>query len=341
MYYARVVFDTAPGNFVNKENETQGFVVFAEKEGKKYFKRVEKRERNHNIFYRVAFFVGEFDQIDEAIHYGRSLFYAVLKYYFWIGCPIDIRPFVDSRLFKDPLLGHFLVDKQHTCETNSLQIIQVETGLNEYYDNLHDWQIIEQIPQSFPIEDFSSNGLEYNSMCANVFSLINLAQNLGDYENSIPVLCTAIEYMANIKISCKEKSREEIIVYDKLIDFVDAMTNIKEDIKKDVIQYLKMGKNIGSRKKCKELIAKYAHRNYKFKHETVEYKPNKIFDYCYNYRSKSEHGSIHEIEDVKYEILQLLKYVVLDVLENILREENPEIKNYFEPKLFQLGCCIR
>lgn len=340
MYYARVMFDLASGNFLNKQNETDGFEIFAKRDGYNYLKRIVRIDKGVNSYLNVSFFVGPFDDIEICKKYGKQLFYAVLKYYFWVDCPFIIdTDITEIRINAD--MGHFITKQKDRCDINSLQIIEVEKNLGEYYKREQRIELVSYLQQTFPIEDFEKNQLEYNDFCSNVFNLLNVAQSASSYRFSIPILCTAIEYMANEKICRENKTEEEVAVFDFLIKKLKECEEIPQEIKASVNGYLYQGKKLGSKKKCKLLIQKYAKREYSFKHNTIKYVPLDIFNYCYDFRSKNSHGDRKSDEEVNNLYLQLMKYVVLDILENILREEQSDVKNYFEPKRMQIGCYIK
>lgn len=326
------MFDLATGNFLNKENETNGIEIFAKRDGYDYLKRIVKIDRGAKSYLNVSFFVGPFENFELCKKYGKQLFYAIAKYYFWIGCPLEIDTDLTEQRVSSKL-SHFITKHENRCEINSLQILEVKNNIEDYLKANYEFELIALQDGIFPIENFEVNELEFNDLCADVFYYINVSQNM-TYNLSIPILCSAIECMANYKIKEENKSKEELKAISFLINELEKNENIDKQTKTNVLNYLSNGMKMGSKRKCIKLIKQYAKKTYHFKSDEKNYLPVDIFNYCYSFRSKNTHGVKNKQANILY--LQLLRYVVLDVLENILREEQKNAKRYFEPKRLQI-----
>ena len=139
-----------------------------------------------------------------------------------------------------------------------------------------------------------------------LFDTIMLAENAADYGMKMTIYCGLLEHLSE----SGKKEKEVVDMIDCLINSVNQTTTLTKVQKDSLRSYLKNGKEISPRQKCKRICKKYAKESY---HGVLT---NSIIDNAYNNRSAFAHGDDIDYNKITY--AQLLKLVVLDVVEQYM-----------------------
>lgn len=113
---------------------------------------------------------------------------------------------------------------------------------------------------------------------------------------------------------------------DRLIQEVENSELIEQD-KSQVINFLKMGKKKSARQKCLKLIDKYAKSKYGYVTPNSDYTAKQIFNAAYSCRSDFSHGNDCDYEK-SWDEIYLMKYLILDVIKGYMldfEEENKKV----------------
>lgn len=137
--------------------------------------------------------------------------------------------------------------------------------------------------------------------------------------------CGLLEHIAGMCIKQKTKDDDIIAVIDKLIDQTNR-SDLDEKKTVQLVTYLENGKNVSSRRRCREVINKYANKKY------GGYKADDVFNEAYGIRSTYSHGVNTPLYSKRYDKAEQIKFILLDVIKGyMLEKENGECQNNQQP----------
>lgn len=130
--------------------------------------------------------------------------------------------------------------------------------------------------------------------------------------------CGLLEHIASMCIDQKTKDDDVIFVIGELIEQVKK-SGLDKEKTNQLVGYLDGGKNKSARNKCREVIKKYAKKEY------GGYKTKDIFDEAYGIRSAYSHGDNTPLYNFK---ATQMKFILLDVIKGyMLEKENDKCPN--------------
>lgn len=156
------------------------------------------------------------------------------------------------------------------------------------------------------IENIDQHIFSYNAESHRLLRYIDLAEKTHDYGMKMTIYCSVLEHLSEDG----KKSEASQIEIDALIDQVDN-SSLSPEEKDQLKNYLKQGKELSARQKCRNLLEKYAKYSYN------GFSPKKIFSEAYSMRSAFAHGDTPKTAKASFYI----KFVVLDVIKAYLREK--------------------
>lgn len=120
--------------------------------------------------------------------------------------------------------------------------------------------------------------------------------------------CALLEHLS----PNRKKNQCTLNVIDEMIRVVEK-SSLSDDDKTTLINYLNDGRNVSARQKCLIVAEYYA------KEEYEKHKCKQIISEAYSIRSAFSHGD--DCENLKVKCAYLIKYIVLDIIQNYLREK--------------------
>lgn len=215
---------------------------------------------------------------------------------------ISAENYQDNELF-------FFWDKMYQGGKLGPGVFEVERTLDEY-DEYGLFSIKFGIPCYETDLDFSNVDdyiFTYCREAQDYFNTFLLAENTFEIGMQMTIYCGFLEHLS--KTSLKEPA--VLATIDELIEYVDEselLNNQKDALK----NYLSLGKNTSARKKCLDLCGKYAKTYY------GGFSCKQIIDEAYSIRSAFSHGANCNALDVKCS--RYIRLVILDVIKNYMRE---------------------
>lgn len=306
MYLAKILI-ILNFNF-SKYPEKQWVTLFRQKE-------IECRWRYIGL-YETEFILGVFNSIEAAREGGKRLYANILMEFLANNVIKDsgcYDPKIDNieSINVDEFIQY--IPKGLIAHPKGLAIYEIDNSLDDF-DKYHYLRAHAEgygsTPRDLPLENLQEGFLEYSAFSQHIFNLVSEANRSKDERVYIPLLCRAIEFMAERNIS---KSVEEIMVLDECIEVVEN-SELTCKQKENLKNYLNDGKRKSSRKQNLELVRKYSKINFD------QMSPVEVFNDSYNLRSQIIHGYRYKISDFPGE--KHLSKLVLHLLYEYLREKN-------------------
>ncbi len=289
-----------------------------------YIKTVDSIEYRWRLFDDLTYEVigGLFSDRFEALKCAKRMYVTLLYSTLWNGFSIleSGCQTYEPNIYVEELDGdedlffkqeeYFFWTKTKRGRNLGPSVFEVENGFEE----LSEYRSIPlSVTIKWPGSDLSLDNVDeylfsYSRETQKLLNSIVLGDQADNYGMRMTIYCGLLEHL-----SPEEKKdltvQEEI---DCLIKHVSS-SNLNKEQKDQLKNYLNRGKDVSARQKCKSLCDKYAEKQY------CEYSPKQIISAAYTIRSRYAHGDEYVVEEGNP--ARLIKYVVLDVIKNYLREK--------------------
>lgn len=134
---------------------------------------------------------------------------------------------------------------------------------------------------------------------------VTLAESAFNTGMKMTIYCGLLEHIS-------EGGKKDACVITKIDELIENIrdSELLDDYKNQIINYLREGKEISANQKCKKVIAKYAKDKY------GPFTANQVFDAAYRCRSAFSHGEGRNAK--KVERIAYMEYLVLDVIKGYM-----------------------
>ena len=262
---------------------------------------------------------GVFEKPNDALRYMKqlyvTLFFSLLKEGFQInnaGCASYETRLCDDTITVEGYIGDepfFFWNKYYQGGRIGPGVFEVEKSLDEF----DEYKFLSASLKIIHESDLNFNNVDeyyflYCREAQNFFNSIMLAESASEYGMKMTIYCGLLEHLSENK----EKELEVLSVLDELIEYIDGTTLSKEN-KDSLKNFINSNRRMSARQKCLILCEKYAKERY------GKYTCKKIINEAYGIRSAFSHGN--DSENYYSECASNIKYVVLDVIKNYMREK--------------------
>lgn len=158
-------------------------------------------------------------------------------------------------------------------------------------------------------DNYDKSFFQYCKEGQQLYHTIILADNTDNLGIKMTLYCGILEHLVNDY----EKDQAVIEEIDKLIQHVDE-SDLSNDQKRSLKEYLKIGKKVSSRQKCREFVKKYGREKY------GNYSSKQIINAAYDIRSAFSHGSC--CDNMYGTPAGYMKAVILEVINNYMHEKD-------------------
>ena len=192
-------------------------------------------------------------------------------------------------------------------------VYEIEAGLDDFNRYKPSFAVTVQCTVNKPI-DFSKIDeriFVYNREAQRLLNTIVIATSILDIGMEMTLFCGLLEHLS---VSGK-KDPDVIREIDSLIEQV-SNSELEENKKRNLINYLSVGKELSARQRCLSLLQKYAKSKY------GSYSASKVFDEAYSIRSTFSHGEEPDYGKVK--AAAYMRFLMLDVIKGYLQNKEDE-----------------
>ena len=285
-------------------------------------------KQNNSIEYRWKFcndytyhvIAGVFGNANDALQCAKQLYVSLFYELVWNGIQITNAgcSLYETRLSHDdePKVKGYSGDETFFFWTKRYQggklgpgVFEVDQSIDEF-DEYRFWNVTLSIKRD---SDLSFENVEeyYFSYCREAqecFNAILLAENAFEYGMKMTIYCGILEHLSE----SRDKEQDVLSVLDELVDYVNSASLSKEN-KDSLKNFINSGRKISARQRCNTLCARYAKQSY------GGFECKKIIGKAYSIRSIFSHEG--NFENCYSECASYIKFVVLDVIKNYLREK--------------------
>lgn len=281
-----------------------------ENDGIKYVWHLSKQN-----FYEII--AGLFDDKIVALTKAKNMFITVLHHFLRMqiniidaGCS-----HYEKRMYHEEIDGsveNFANNENFFYSTEKYQgtrigpgVYQVESNFDEFFEYVHIEGLLSSLVDIKKFEEINitENIFKYGRKSQEMLNNIIAAENSDNFGMRMTIYCAILEHM-----SIDGPEDEEIV--SKLDGFIrqvndSTLTSVK---KEQMVGGLQSLKRTSSRKKCLEVISKYAKTSY------GPFTARQLFNSAYTCRSDYAHGN--DIREKEYDKASYIKYIVLDAFKN-------------------------
>lgn len=272
--------------------------------------------------YSYHIIAGLFNDPNDALKCAKQIYVTMVFEFLRAGFLIDDAgcSTYETTLFRDKELTvdgydgdelYFFWNKYYQGGGLGPGVYEVETSLDEYdeYKTLSsNVSIIRESELNF--ENIDEYYFSYCREAQKLFNTIMLAEQADSYGMKMTIFCGLLEHLSETQ----DKEQEVLNVIDQLSAFVDS-TDLSQEKKNSLKNYLNSGKKISARQKCLRLCEKYAKASY------GGFECNKIINAAYSLRSSFSHGESNQRHS---KCSAYIKLIVLDVIKNYMREKESQ-----------------
>ncbi len=158
-------------------------------------------------------------------------------------------------------------------------------------------------------DNYDGSFFQYNKEGQQLYHTIIMADNTDHLGIKMTLYCGILEHL----ISDYEKEQDVLQEIDQLIQHVEE-SNLTKEQKNTLKEYLKVGKKVSSRQKCRDFVKKYGREKY------GDYTGKQIINAAYDIRSAFSHGS--NCDKMYGTPASYMKAVVLEVVNNYMHEKD-------------------
>lgn len=187
-------------------------------------------------------------------------------------------------------------------------VFEAENGIEEFaeYEFVDMSVKISWSDAKLDFESIDTYLFEYSKETQQLLNTVVVADSIFDFGLQMTLYCGLLEHLAENE----QKEPEVLQVLDQLINNVEE-SSLSLEQKQSLQNFLTEGKRQSSRKRIKALCQKYAKPMYN------AYSTESIIGKAYSARSAYSHGNTGGYSDEA----RYIKFAVLDVIKNYLREE--------------------
>ena len=185
----------------------------------------------------------------------------------------------------------------------------------EEYDQLYKkvfWDLPFSVSTTAPalgFDNYEKFFFTYNETTQPLLNTIVQADSVSEIGLQMTLYCGLLEHLSDDK----QKDPDVISEIDLLVNHVDS-SSLADESKNSLIAFLKSGKTISARQKCKFLCQQYAKEKY------GPYTTKQVLDDAYSIRSAFSHGE--DCHNRYSGPAPYIKLIVLDVLYEYMKDHN-------------------
>ena len=210
----------------------------------------------------------------------------------------------------------FFWDKHYQGNSLGPGVYEVESSLDELseYGNI-DISLLVENDRLIDLSKVDQFVFTYTKDNQSVIDTLVLADKTFNEGIKMMLYCGLLEHIAG-----RTKKQDSIIsLIDHFIEETDRSQLLQEQ-KEQLKNYLSNGKMVSAQQRCKSLCKKYTNKKYR------GFTTDQIINEAYKIRSAFSHGDKQGIMDYSLKA-DCMKYVVLDVVEAYMREQEIEGQN--------------
>lgn len=285
-------------------------------------------KHKNNIEYRWKFsndftyhvIAGVFDKAMDALDCAKQLYVTLFYELVWHGFQIADAgcSLYETRLFHDgwPEVIGYTGDEAFFFWTKNYQGGKLGPGVFEVDWSIDEFDEYRFIDASITIRgdsDLSFQNVDtyYFSYCREAqkyFNTIMLAESSLEFGMKMTIYCGILEHLSENR----DKDQDVLYVIDDLINFV-SNSSLSQEKKESLKNVLNTSRRISAKQKCINSCEKYAKQRY------GGFTFKSIINEAYKIRSAFSHGE--NCEDRYSKCAIYIKFVVLDIIKNIMREK--------------------
>jgi hypothetical protein len=279
---------------------------------------IDYRWRFHNNYiYEVV--AGVFQNKSIALKYAKSIYvtllYKMLKSQIPLrdaGCNTYASRFYDPSV--DKSLEEFTENENffywspmYIGGSTGVGVYEEEKSIDDFdnYEFMFATLSISSPNKRLDFENVNEYTFTYCKQAQELLSSVILAESAFNTGMKMTIHCGLLEHIS-------EGGKKDACVITKIDELIENIrdSELLDDYKNQIINYLREGKEISANQKCKKVIAKYAKDKY------GPFTANQVFDAAYRCRSAFSHGEGRNAK--KVERIAYMKYLVLDVIKGYM-----------------------